>query len=339
MTSCVDRCSPVTKIAFMKTHKCASSTIENILFRYQRTCFSMEFLVKCFVSKNRHAYRNDLNVAVPRVGNYLSMMGLFNGKAVARTPWGKLDMHLFALHNRWNYLEVKRLMGADTTTFSIVRNPVDLFESLYAYMRMSRRFGVSIHRFIELIGQKKHDKITNRRINNIYGRNQLAWDLGIGPQHFNNDTYINERIAALNQQFHLVLLVERLEESLVLLRHLLCWPVEHVATLVLNKRKTSKTVKLRMWQRLVLKNWLSADHMIYDYFRKLFDSKVRQFNEQHRHLVSNSSVTPMDMEVTKLRQAVAQLNNKCVVDRVGNEKLTGKFHEFSNDIMGYKVKE
>lgn len=162
--------------------------------------------------------------------------------------------------------------------------------------------------------------------------------MGLGD-HFNNDTSINERITALNQQFHLVLLVERLEESLVLLRHLLCRPVEHVATLVLNKHNTSKTFKLKMWQRLVLKNWLRADHMIYDYFRKLFDSKVRQFNEEHLHLVINSSVTPMDMEVTKLRQAVAELNSKCVVDQVGNEKLVGKFHESSNEVIGYEVKE
>jgi hypothetical protein len=141
--------------------------------------FSFEFLVKCFVSKNRHASRNELNVVIPRVGNYLSMMGLFNHKSVTRTPWGKLDMHLFALHNRWNYPEVKRLMEPEATRFSIVRNPMDLFESLYGYMWMSRRFGISIHRFIQLIGQKKQDKFTNRRIDNIYGRNQLAWDLGI----------------------------------------------------------------------------------------------------------------------------------------------------------------
>ncbi len=134
-----------------------------------------------------------MNVAIPRVGNYLSMMGLFNHKSVTRTPWGKLDMHLFTLHNRWNYLEVRRLMGTDTTTFSIVRNPVDLFESLYGYMRMSRRFGISIHRFIQLIGQKKQDKITNRRINNIYGRNQLAWDLGIGPKLITNCVDGDER--------------------------------------------------------------------------------------------------------------------------------------------------
>lgn len=35
LTTIVDRCRPVNKIAFMKTHKCASSTIENILFRYK----------------------------------------------------------------------------------------------------------------------------------------------------------------------------------------------------------------------------------------------------------------------------------------------------------------
>jgi hypothetical protein len=39
MWSHVDRCQPVNKIAFMKTHKCASSTIENVLFRYEHSFF------------------------------------------------------------------------------------------------------------------------------------------------------------------------------------------------------------------------------------------------------------------------------------------------------------
>ena len=28
------QCNPSKKVAFMKTHKCASSTVENIMFRY-----------------------------------------------------------------------------------------------------------------------------------------------------------------------------------------------------------------------------------------------------------------------------------------------------------------
>ena len=61
------------------------------------------------------------------------------------------------------------------------------------------------------------------------------------------------------------------------------------------------------------------------------------------------SIASASLTVPDVNRVVLQIVNEAtargtpaviaVVDRVGNEKLTGKFHEFSNDIMGYKVKE
>ena len=45
------QCSKKTKIAFLKTHKCASSSVQNMLMR-----FGLE---------------NELNFVLPSVGNYL----------------------------------------------------------------------------------------------------------------------------------------------------------------------------------------------------------------------------------------------------------------------------
>ena len=190
---------------------------------------------------------------MPFRGNYLSTDRLFDREIVTSTPWGKLDFNVFTLHNRWNYQEVIKLMGNETKLFSVVRDPVDLFESLYGYMKMNQTYGTSIKDFVKLISNETADEIVNqlntnetaeeianRRRSHRFGRNQIAWDWGIQPQLFDHDLFIQKKIQSFDQQFELVLVAERLEESLILLRHLLCWPTEHITHLVLNKRKRKK---------------------------------------------------------------------------------------------------
>ena len=54
---------------------------------------------------------------------------------------------VFCLHTKWEHARVKKLIGdqdKDAKYFSIVRDPVDLFESAYAYYRMYRKFGMTL---------------------------------------------------------------------------------------------------------------------------------------------------------------------------------------------------
>lgn len=308
----------------MKTHKAASSTIENIMFRY--------------------TYENDLNLAMPLHGNYLSKVGLFHHKIVRATPWGRLDFHTFTLHNRWNYKEVIRLMGNETKTFSVVRDPVDLFESMYGYMRMENTYHVGLRQFVQLVGNESAALLTNRRQSGQFGRNSMAWDWGIQPNLFDNDVILEQRLRSLDAQFQLVLVAERLEESLVLLRHLLCWPVETVTHLVINQRKRDKIVALTAAERQRLRKWLRVDYLLYDHYVQLLDDKIRQFNLEHgdggQGAASDgvATPTPMEREVQLLRDANERLRQRCVLDHVGNERLSGKFKETNDDIMGYVVR-
>ena len=48
--------------------------------------------------------------------------------------------------------------------------------------------------------------------------------------------------------------------------------------------------------------------------------------------------TPMEREVQLLRDANERLRQRCVLDHVGNERLSGKFKETNDDIMGYVVR-
>ena len=70
-------------IVFHKTHKCSSTTLQNILLRY--------------------AYNYNFNVVLPENGNNLPADSGFKASAVHKTEWYRagLQPHIFCIHNRW----------------------------------------------------------------------------------------------------------------------------------------------------------------------------------------------------------------------------------------------
>ena len=71
------KCQRLSKIGFLKMHKCGGTTVQNLLFR--------------------NAMERGLNVALPKLG--LSMDPMRD--AMAGTPWNSAEMDLFALHTRF----------------------------------------------------------------------------------------------------------------------------------------------------------------------------------------------------------------------------------------------
>ncbi len=106
-------CNPELDVVFHKTHKCSSSTIQNIMLRY--------------------AKKHELNVVLPKSGNYLGKAHPFRAGLLRGTPWEEAGLHynIFCLHNRWNGKEVEKIMGRSNhqrpVYFTILREPVELF--------------------------------------------------------------------------------------------------------------------------------------------------------------------------------------------------------------------
>ena len=271
---------------------------------------------------------------MPLKGNYLSRTELFNRSSVLNTPWGGLPVDIFTLHNRWQRDQVMSLMGQPTFAFSVVRDPVDQFESLYNYMSLSAHYKTDLKGFVRML-RNNQTAINNKPRGGLgrFGRNQIAFDWGVSPQLFDEDLeVIRQKIQQLDEEFELVLIAERMEESLVLLADRLCWPLEYVTHLDLNVRKPERTVRLEEEERSTLAQWLNFDTEIYDYFTRRFDNHVAQYNS------FSNRPNRMEEQVSVLRQLNQQLRERCVIQRVGNEKLWGKFLETHNDTFGYLIR-
>ena len=84
MTYLVTGCSPVHSLAFAKTHKSGSTTIQNLILRY--------------------GYTRDLTFALPLKGWMFNQTTKFNATTLVR-HYARNPGHMFnffASHSRWN---------------------------------------------------------------------------------------------------------------------------------------------------------------------------------------------------------------------------------------------
>jgi len=181
---------------------------------------------------------------------------------------------------------------------------VSLFESMYQYYRLYKMWKIDFANFNDdtvLIP----DKLMKQRFAKRIGINQMMFDLGFEPENFYNEQKIAQYIKKLDSIFSLVMVSERMEESLILLKNLLCWDYEDVVVFKMNARNDTyknnvNEVGVRRIQQLN-----RADQMLYEHFSRKFDDAVRQFGRQR-----------MQREVARLRQKTRFYYNYCVGDEV-----------------------
>ena len=143
----------------------------------------------------------------------------------------------------------------------------------------------------------------NRRIRGRYGRNQMAFDLGFNPRYFDDARIVNNFIDALDSIFHLVLINEKMDESLILLKHLLCWSLDDVIAFEHNRRSSEYILKEPLSPRAskIIRSLNMADQLIYNHFYNKLNQMIEAFGMEK-----------MAREVDELRRKRSTLYAKCV---------------------------
>ena len=208
---------------------------------------------------------------------------------------------------RFQLREIYKVMPQDSLFISILREPGELFESTFYY-------------FYELVPsfrnvpQNQPDS-TELWLNNtdkffkpffrpdfwFFAKNHMMHDFGFNPA-MNDDTQIANAIQTIDKTFDFIMISNYMDESLVLLADLLCWPLADVSLMVLNHRK-SKNLKESRTNRIrkKVREWNKADSALFDHFNKSLWNKIENFGF-HR----------MKVEVKKLQTINQDLKKQCV---------------------------
>ena len=196
-------------------------------------------------------------------------------------------------------------MGPGTKYVTMLRDPVDMFESAYVYYRMSAKYNLTIGRcldctlcvdvlrclesfvwiseflkcfestipleyfFVEEFAQKTDEEKPKKRVLGI-GKNQMLYDLGLDEKYLDSEAHVRDKIKQIEKNFDLVMIAEFFSESLLLLKHALCWQLADLTSFQLNSRMESGKVKLDRETRRLLAAYLKHDYLLYNHFKQRF---------------------------------------------------------------------
>ncbi|XP_051482504.1 galactose-3-O-sulfotransferase 2-like [Apus apus] len=277
-----EMCEPKTDIVFLKVHKSASSTVMNILFRFGET--------------------HNLTFAFPSGGgNQLFYPNHFLAKFVQGfSPQSPQRFNILCHHMRFLQPEVEKVVSRSAVYFSILRNPVQLMESSFAYYRGASAF--SRARSLEEFLSQPRRFYDPRSSDRHYARNLMAFDFGFNPDGEASAARVRHMLQAIEASFDLLLISEYFDESMVLLKETLCWDLDSVVSFPLNTRDSRAKSQLSGAAVEKLKAWNRLDWEIYTHFNRTFWARIQRDVGRER----------MGREVRALRERRAELAGTCL---------------------------
>lgn len=266
---------------------------------------------------------------------------------------------MMVFHSRWNASEIDKVITKPSARMTLLRDPVDTFESGYVYMGLEKAFNMDINTYAQNIAKtfpKRDPKGTIRyfyheqmTVGNIFhvsawfGQNQLLWDLGIDPAITSDFKALQKIINAFDDEFDLVMIAERFDESLILMKDLLCWNMEDILYIKVRMKKAGKKAgkfffykHLQMNERLdkfksttmspetrlILQQWQWADYQLYSYFNHKLSKKLEDFG-QAKLL---SSLQELQMQKDELQKG-------CAPHIVDNSELEGSILQQGHEMV------
>nr|DBA25862.1 TPA: hypothetical protein GDO54_010204 [Pyxicephalus adspersus] len=303
-------CQPRTNIFFLKTHKTASSTIVNILFRYG------EF--------------HNLTFALPVRSIDFFLPSPFSATKVnGFNKSGNTTFNIMCHHMRFMFSEVQKVMPYDTFYFTVLRNPISLMESSFSYFKVKEPFAraTNLEDFFNNTSKYYNSKILNSYI----AKNFMTFDLGFdhhGPDSIKNVKLIQGTVDAI---FDLVLITEYFDESLILLKEALCWSFDDILSFPLNRRSNTTMKTLTFQTQEKIKRWNSLDWQLYVHFNNSFWKRVDEFGRER-----------MQREVRILQRKRAENEKMCLQGEVAPSQLEDKsmmpYQSGIAAILGYNLK-
>lgn len=226
-------------------------------------------------------------------------------------------------------------MAANTFYFSILRNPIPLLESSYIYYKNNApAFSKSKNVNEFLASPTKYYHPENYK-ENIYARNIMWFDFGYDNNAEDDMQYTQAVLEEIEQNFHLILIADYFDESMILLKHTLCWDLDDVIYFKLNSRSQDTVQTLTPESEEQIKTWCSLDWKLYLHFNQSFWRRIEE----------TIGLEVLKKEVDHLRARQKELMETCLSgqeavrkDDIRNKALL-PFQSGAANILGYNLKQ
>ncbi|XP_078616839.1 galactose-3-O-sulfotransferase 3-like [Branchiostoma floridae x Branchiostoma japonicum] len=259
-------------IAYPRNHKVAGST------------FSWSVL-------SRYAYTKRLNVVVPNPWDVGSRMYPYTfDPDYYMPPPPNQTFDIFVHHTIYNRTRFQEIMPNDTIYVTIIRKPLNHLKSAWNYYNYSKRFRLSnvtnpIETFLANPSKYDHSCGHGIHVPVCLTQNSISVDLGFPPSdnkkvtlgsHTDRREDITQKfVRTIEHNFDLVMLTEYFDESLVLLKRLMCWTLQDILYINMNvKNRHGQEIPLPTQLQRTHEEWSYVDYALYDHFNKLFWRRI-----------------------------------------------------------------
>ncbi|KAK3095964.1 hypothetical protein FSP39_021368 [Pinctada imbricata] len=253
----------IKHIAFLKTHKCGSTTLMNVLQRF--------------------GYVNNLTFVLPSDDtNIISQIDtLLNNSNFIPHPRNK-KFDILCNHVIYDNVAFHTFLPSDTVYISIVRDPFEHFVSSFMYYRLKWHVPylklipgnnpISTYLTRPLAYEPRHPGAS-------FTNNRIAYDFGFPTEFILNpvDEKIKFYLNKILSEFHFVLITEYFDESIVLLRRSLNWTMKDILYFSKNRSTYNTTrilTELMQQDRLLHRKWAKLDYLLYEKFLQKFHRLV-----------------------------------------------------------------
>ena len=293
---------PRTHIAFLKVHKAASSTVQNILYRF--------------------GSGHDLSFVLPQNGHYISKVaGSYGNIVPSLDDSGKYD--ILCNHVVFNERKFRSLMFEDAFYLAIVRHPLKRFVSAAYYYRY-----VYENWYLSNMNQTTflHDLITDplkfepKLLKGSKTFNRQAFDFGIVVSSLKEVMNLDEStknmfLSHIMEQFHFVMIVEKFDESLVMLKRYLNWTIKDILYIKQNQFRNATDNA----SSIIIQNVTAEDEAIFKLTNQLeyliYDKFVERFNEMA------AKEKDLDAEVKEFKRKLELVEAFCTIDTTRRDAL------------------
>ena len=188
--------------------------------------------------------------------------------------------NILCSHAKFNKKPMNWLFPKETSKYiTILRNPVDNFESAFNYNHLGKSFGIKddLHSVQTFLNKQKLGE--NTLLTPLI-RNPMLFDLGLDLQFFQNLSAVNRYIQFVEKEFDLVMIMDYFDESLVLLKRMLCWEMDDILYLKQNERQEKeRAMNLDDKVKENIRRWNKADVLLFNHLNKTFWKKIEMEGE------------------------------------------------------------
>lgn len=220
-------------------------------------------------------------------------------------------------HMKFDLRKMREVMAPRSLYITILRDPIEQWLSAFQYFHLGEM--VKGHMGNETDPVKVFLSRSNAfRHRNVYAWNNQLYDLGLSRRTFLLPQLLKKRVADFGKLFDLVLITEYFDESLILLRKLLCWTFDDIV--YVKMREQPKPLQASGNERQQISVLNKADIILYDYFNRTLWRKIKEYGPS------------FERDLRQFRRVLSERHNECLGEE--EVKVVGGNHM---NIM-YRVK-